>query len=174
MLLFYLVTAPCDIDELCYAEAEMITKYLNLESSFQALGVPAAIKKYSPMSSEIERAFLRTVDIQISTEPQVHYLLSNQVDVLIYQGNLDLVCNTAGAQRWASNFQWKGQAEFTSKAMKPWMTIVNGTETKVGTFKEVNIKMVESDEKTTRFALVTVDGSGHMVCVFRCYRCEIW
>jgi hypothetical protein len=24
--------------------------------------------------------------------------------------------------------------------------------------------MVDGDEKTTRFALVTIDGSGHMVC----------
>jgi cathepsin A (carboxypeptidase C) len=147
----------------------MITNYLNLESSFRALGVPSAIKEYSTISPEIERAFFRTVDIQISTEPQVHYLLSNQVDVLIYQGNLDLVCNTAGAKRWASNFQWKGQAEFTSKAMKSWTNVINGTETKVGTFKEVNIKMIEGDEKTTRFALVTVDGSGHMVYIFKSY-----
>lgn len=48
--------------------------------------------------------------------------------------------------------------------MQPWASVVNGTKTEVGTFKEVNIKMVEGDEKTTRFAVVTVEGSGHMVC----------
>lgn len=55
---------------------------------------------------------------------------------------------------------WKGQAELTSKELKPWKS---GGEV-VGTMKEVNIRMVEGDEKKTRFALVTIDGSGHMVC----------
>ena len=59
---------------------------------------------------------------------------------------------------------WKGQAEFTSQDLKPWKSSMNGKEVVAGKFKEVNVKMVEGDEKTTRFALVTVDGSGHMVC----------
>ena len=142
----------------------MIEKYLNLESSFSALGVPSAFHNYSVISPKVEQAFDRTVDVQISTEPQIRYILANQIDVLIYQGNLDLACNTAGAKRWSANFEWKGQAEFSAKDLKPWTSIVDGKETKAGAFKEVNIKMVEGDEKTTRFALVTIDGSGHMVC----------
>lgn len=65
---------------------------------------------------------------------------------------------------------WKGQAEFVSKEMKTWTSKAGG-EGKgekgriVGKFKEVNIKMVDGDDKTTRFALVTIDGSGHMVSV---------
>lgn len=58
---------------------------------------------------------------------------------------------------------WKGQAAFTSKELKPWKSIKDGEEVVAGTFKEVNIKMVDGNEKTTRFALVTVDGAGHMV-----------
>lgn len=87
-----------------------------------------------------------------------------QIDVLIYQGNLDLACNTAGAKRWTANLPWKGQAAFTSQDLKPWKSLINGKEKAVGMFKEVNIKMVEGNEKKTRFALVTIDGSGHMVC----------
>lgn len=93
----------------------------------------------------------------------MRYLLANQVDVLIYQGSLDLVCNTAGAKRWAANFQWQGQAEFTATEMKPWTSVVDGQERKAGMFKEVNINMVAGDEKATRFALVTIDRAGHMV-----------
>ena len=40
---------------------------------------------------------------------------------------------------------------------------MGGKEKVVGTFKEVNIKMVDGDSKTTRFSLVTIDNSGHMV-----------
>jgi cathepsin A (carboxypeptidase C) len=35
----------------------------------------------------------------ISTEPQVLYLLENGVDVLIYQGVLDLAYNTVGNRK---------------------------------------------------------------------------
>ena len=58
---------------------------------------------------------------------------------------------------------WKGQAEFVGKDLMPWKSVVGGKERKAGTWKEVNVKMVDGDEKTTRFALVTVDQSGHMV-----------
>jgi cathepsin A (carboxypeptidase C) len=160
----FTVTAPCEIDLFCYPSTPMIAKYLNLKSSFDALGVPSAIQNYSLQSPGVARAFELSVDEGISTAPQLQYLLANQIDILIYQGNLDLACNTAGAKRWTSKLQWKGQAEFTSKELKPWKSIANGKETKAGKFKEVNIKVVEGDEKTTRFALVTIDKSGHMVC----------
>jgi cathepsin A (carboxypeptidase C) len=59
---------------------------------------------------------------------------------------------------------WKGQAAFTSQDLKPWKSVRDGEEVVAGQFKEVNIQMVEGDSKKTRFALVTIDGSGHMVC----------
>jgi len=59
---------------------------------------------------------------------------------------------------------WKGQAAFTSLDLKPWKSEKDGKEVVAGKFKEVNVKMVDGDEKKTRFALVTIDGSGHMVC----------
>lgn len=58
---------------------------------------------------------------------------------------------------------WKGQAAFVAKELEPWTSKVGGKEKVVGKWKEVNVKMVDGDEKTTRFALVTIDASGHMV-----------
>ena len=58
---------------------------------------------------------------------------------------------------------WKGQAEFVAKELKPWKSVIGKKEKVVGMFKEVNVKMVEGDDKATRFSLVTIDGSGHMV-----------
>ncbi|TVY56314.1 Carboxypeptidase Y-like protein [Lachnellula cervina] len=153
------ITAPCDIDEFCYANTALIQDYLNLDTTFRALNVPKAIKNFTVGSEAVADAFQATNDLEISLMPELTYLLANQIDVLIYQGNLDLACNTAGAKRWTSNMAWKGQAEFTSRELKPWKS---GGEV-AGTTKEVNIQMVEGDEKRTRFALVTVDGSGHMV-----------
>ncbi|TVY43021.1 Carboxypeptidase Y-like protein [Lachnellula subtilissima] len=130
------ITAPCDIDSFCYANTALIQDYLNLPSTFRALSVPAFITNFT-----------------------LTFLLASQIDVLIYQGNLDLACNTAGAKRWTSNMAWKGQAEFVAKELRPWRSAGEV----VGTAKEVRIEMVEGVGKRTRFALVTVDGSGHMV-----------
>ncbi len=159
----HLVTAPCDIDDFCYASTGLIQSYLDLPSTFAALRVPAAIKNFTISSDAVAFAFDSTNDLEISLRPEIEYLLANQIDILIYQGNLDLACNTAGAKRWTSNVAWKGQAEFVGKELRPWKSVVGGKERKAGMFKEVNIKMVEGDEKRTRFALVTIDGSGHMV-----------
>ena len=158
------VTAPCDIDDFCYANTALIEEYLNLDSSFAALSPPKVIKKFSVASYAVADAFELTNDLEISLMPQLEYILANQVDVLIYQGNLDLACNTAGAKRWTSNMPWKGQAASTSQDLKPWKSVRDGEEVVAGQFKEVNIQMVEGDSKKTRFALVTIDGSGHMVC----------
>jgi cathepsin A (carboxypeptidase C) len=159
-----LVTAPCDMDDLCYINSLWIEEYLNTNSVFVALGVPPEIKNYSISSIAVQDAFVLTEDLEISMMPQLEYVLANQIDVLIYQGNLDLACNTAGAKRWTAKMPWKGQAAFTSQELKPWKSVVDGKEKVVGQFKEVNVRMVEGDEKKTRFALVTIDGSGHMVC----------
>lgn len=158
-----LVTAPCDVDDFCYANTILLQDYLNLDTTFTALSIPKEVKNFTAGSMAVENAFMLTNDWGISTVPQVQYLLANQIDVLIYQGNLDLACNTAGAKRWTANMQWKGQSAFTALELKPWKSSKDGKEVVAGKFKEVNIKMVEGDGKTTRFALVTIDGSGHMV-----------
>jgi cathepsin A (carboxypeptidase C) len=160
----HIVTAPCDIDNFCYANTQLLQDYLNLESSFSALSIPKEVKNFTAGSDAVSQAFELTNDLAISMIPQVQYLLASQIDVLIYQGNLDLACNTAGAKRWTANMPWKGQAAFTSLDLKPWKSEKDGKEVVAGMFKEVNVKMVDGDDKTTRFALVTIDGSGHMVC----------
>lgn len=151
------------MDNLCYQSGYDIQDYLNLPSSFAALSVPKAVGNFSVISMDISYAFSATADEGMSLIPELQYLLASQIDVLIYQGNLDLACNTAGAKRWTNNMAWKGQMEFTSKDLKPWKSVEDGKEVVGGTFKEVNIKMVKGSEKTTRFALVTVADAGHMV-----------
>jgi len=152
------ITHPCETeDELCYPELKRIETYLNEAWVFDALGVPAAITNYSVANFAVEHAFDLTTDAATSTQPQVLYLLNSGVDVLFYQGNLDLACNTAGNLQWASSFQWKGQPAFVAQSKRTW---TDGDE-KVGWFKEVKT-LTESGRETT-FAMSTVDGAGHLV-----------
>lgn len=144
-------------DDLCYPEIPLIGEYLNSPQVFQALGVPKVVGNYSVYNFDIEVAFSMTNDQGISTQPQVLYLLENGIDVLFYQGNLDLACNTAGNLNWANSMPWKGQPAFVAQPKNVWKH--KGQE--VGWFKEVKIETASGRETT--FALATVDGAGHMV-----------
>ncbi|KAF2473664.1 alpha/beta-hydrolase [Lindgomyces ingoldianus] len=153
------ITTPCKTkDELCYPEIPHIQEYLNLPWVWEALQVPKALHNYSILSEEVAIAFTLTNDEGISTQPQVLYLLENEIDVLFYQGNLDLACNTAGNIRWASNMLWSGQPAFVAQAPRAW----KDGKRDVGWFKEVKVKMGGGERETT-FAFSTVDGAGHLV-----------
>ncbi|KAF2182419.1 alpha/beta-hydrolase [Zopfia rhizophila CBS 207.26] len=153
------ITAPCKTkDEWCYPEIMRTQDYLNLDWVWEALHVPKAVGSFSAFSEEVGLAFTLTNDEGISTQPQVLYLLENGIDVLFYQGNFDLACNTAGNIRWTNNMPWKGQPAFVAQERRKWK---DGDE-EVGWFKEVKVKMGE-DEKDTTFSFSTVDGAGHMV-----------
>jgi cathepsin A (carboxypeptidase C) len=140
----------------CYKEISLIQTYLNLPHVYEALGVPKAVGNYSIYSMAIEHAFDLTADAASSTQPQVLYLLDNGIDVLFYQGNLDLACNTAGNLQWANGMAWKGQPAFVAQEKRAW----RDGESEIGWFKQVKVQM---GGRETTFAMATVDGAGHLV-----------
>ena len=159
------ITAPCYRDDFCYKSTENVQSYLNLPHVQAALRIEEhmpAFRNYTIDSEAVATAFYLTSDSGISMEPQVRYILESEVDMLFYQGNLDLACNTAGNLRWADSMTWKGQAEFASKKLIGWRESMGMKGKKAGTVKEVQVRMGEKERKT-RFAFVTIDGSGHMV-----------
>lgn len=152
------ISNPCETgDDFCYAEVPRISEYLNTEHVWEALGVPKAVVNYSVVSEEVYMAFTLTADDGWSTQPQVLYLLENGIDVLFYQGNLDLACNTAGNLQWANTMQWKGQPAFVAQSKRMW----KDGKKEIGWFKEVKIETASGRETT--FAMSTVDGAGHLV-----------
>ncbi|KAE8152319.1 Alpha/Beta hydrolase protein [Aspergillus avenaceus] len=151
------ITAPCDLNEMCYPQTLWVQKYLNSKPVWDALSPPAEVKEYVLESEAVVDAFARTSDRMTSASDLVIFLLESGVDFLAYQGNLDLACNTAGNLKWAESLRWKGQTEFTARRLTPWSAVVEGVEARVG-----NVKEVRGDE-AGRFAFVTIDGAGHLV-----------
>jgi len=152
------IAHPCEAGgDLCYKEIPLIVEYLNKPWVFEALGVPKAVANYSIYNINLEYAFASTGDLGISTEPQVLLLLDAGIDVLFYQGNLDLACNTAGNLQWANSMRWKGQPAFVAEPKRMWM---DGKK-EVGWYKEVVVE-TKSGRETT-FAMSTIDGAGHLV-----------
>ncbi|GME31065.1 alpha/beta-hydrolase [Neofusicoccum parvum] len=159
------ITAPCEIDDMCYIQAARIEQYLNTPAVWGSLSPPKQIKKFKVYSESVNRAFAQGSDEMTPSSELVAFLLANQVHFLVYQGNLDLACNTAGNLRWAHALPWKGQAEFTSKHLQPWKSLIasSGRNETVGTTKEVQIFVSDNAATASRFAFVTVDGAGHML-----------
>ncbi|KAF4994304.1 hypothetical protein FGRMN_5889 [Fusarium graminum] len=152
------ITFPCESgDDLCYKESGLIEKYLNLPHVFKALGVPSELTKYAIYSMNVSNAFDSGFDVQTSTQSQILYLLNHDVDVLMYQGNLDLACNTAGNLKWSNSMPWKGQPAYVAQRPRAW----GAWGKEIGWYKEVKIQMGSTDKKTT-FSFATVDGAGHM------------
>jgi cathepsin A (carboxypeptidase C) len=58
-----------------------------------------AYRSYTTASDAVGMAFHARNDFGISMEPQVRLVLESGLDVLFYQGDLDLAFNTAGNLR---------------------------------------------------------------------------
>ena len=47
------------------------------------------------------------------------YLISKGLKIIVYQGQFDMLCNTAGAEKWTSKLQWSGLQGFNYATRKP-------------------------------------------------------
>lgn len=159
-----LVTRVCEIEHLCYAATLDVQRYINEPATRRALQVPEGVN-FSIEAKPVSSAFESGNDLYTSVVEEIQFTLENGVDVLIYNGNLDLACNTAGNLRWTSSLRWNGQAGFTSQDLNPWFTAVDGGLQHAGSFKEVFART--GDSENCRLAFVTVDRAGHMVSLSR-------
>lgn len=88
------------------------------------------------------------MDLYHRTHFHIAALLERGVQVLIYVGTYDWICNWIGNERWTLDLEWSGQEDFVKEALREWL--VDGN--KAG--------MVRSKGGLT---FATVDGAGHMV-----------
>lgn len=58
-------------------------------------------------------------DFMKSVISDVSMLLQYGVKVVIYQGQLDVICNTLGAEKWIASLQWDGLASFQNTDRVP-------------------------------------------------------
>ncbi|KAL4715372.1 hypothetical protein ACJJTC_015143 [Scirpophaga incertulas] len=76
-----------------------------------ALGI--SNPNFDSQRKEIIRSFRKS--FMIPAVEKVEEVLNNtNIDVIIYNGNLDAVSNTLGQLEWVFNLQWSGQANFLS------------------------------------------------------------
>eukprot|EP01125_Pyxidicula_operculata_P014720 TRINITY_DN4936_c0_g1_i1.p1 TRINITY_DN4936_c0_g1~~TRINITY_DN4936_c0_g1_i1.p1 ORF type:complete len:413 (+),score=102.17 TRINITY_DN4936_c0_g1_i1:104-1342(+) len=139
---WYNIKLPC-VGSLCY-DFTNIDNYLNTPSVQQSIGVNGI--QWEACNYDVNAAFYQ--DTLQSYATDLPAVLAAGVRVVIYNGDLDLICNWMGGQKWTNALQWPGQQAFNSAPVQPWT--VSGTP--AGT-----------SQAAQGFTFVRVYNAGHMV-----------
>ncbi|CAN1339467.1 Serine carboxypeptidase-like 49 [Linum perenne] len=105
---YYDIRKQCE-GSLCYDFSNM-EKFLNLKNVRESLGVGDI--DFVSCSPTVYEAML--VDWMRNLEVGIPALLEDGVNMLIYAGEYDLICNWLGNSRWVHAMEWSGQKEFVS------------------------------------------------------------
>ncbi|CAL5207743.1 unnamed protein product [Lathyrus oleraceus] len=117
---YYDIRKKCE-GSLCYDFSNM-EKFLNQESVRDSLGVGKI--RFVSCSTEVYMAML--VDWMRNLEVGIPLLLEDGINLLIYAGEYDLICNWLGNSRWVHAMKWSGQKEFVASSDVPF--VVNGSQ----------------------------------------------
>jgi carboxypeptidase C (cathepsin A) len=109
----YDITKTCDAP-LCY-DFSLAEKFLNLPQVQEALGVDREWEMCDPgVYRDMMGDWLKNLDAVIPP------MLEAGVRVMVYAGDLDLICNWLGNYRWVSALPWSGRMDFASAEMVEW------------------------------------------------------
>lgn len=148
----YDVSKDCEgeiSDTLCYPITKTITNYLNQPEVRAQLGVDPTVSNYSSCSNKVGRAFRIAFDeYAVQAEYYVAELLERGINVLIYVGSYDMICNWVGNERFTLNLKWTGQEKFASQVLRDW--VVDG-------------QPAGKTRAHGGLTFATIEGAGHMV-----------
>jgi len=141
----YNIDLQCNPQPLCY-DFSNVTNYLNTPSVQQQLGVANQDITWESCNDQVNADF--GVDVITSYRYEIPIILKNNIPVVIYNGDLDLICNWVGGRLWVEGMNWPGQSTFSQAPFKTWN--VNGKA--AGQFKSAQ-----------GLTFVRVYQAGHMV-----------
>lgn len=95
-----------------------ITNYLNQASIKSQLGVPANVS-WQTCNFDIQFTDKDQMD-SVANDQISHILDHSNIRVLIYYGDLDLVCPYQGGLAWMVATKWSGQKAFVSSKLTEW------------------------------------------------------
>ncbi|KAL1354954.1 hypothetical protein AAHE18_05G080700 [Arachis hypogaea] len=139
---YYDIRKKCE-GNLCYDFSNVET-FLNEKTVRDALGVRNL--DFVSCSSTVYDAMMQ--DWMRNIEVGIPALLEDGIQVLVYAGEEDLICNWLGNSRWVHAMEWSGQKEFGAASTVPFL--VNGAA--AGTLKSHG-----------PLAFLKVNEAGHMV-----------
>jgi carboxypeptidase C (cathepsin A) len=87
------------------------------------------------------------------------------LQVLIYVGTYDWICNWIGNERWTLNLEWSGKPEFAASELRVW-EVEPGV--RAGRTRGERMSVKKGEGRKGGLVYATVEGAGHMVSLF-CY-----
>ncbi|CAI5731669.1 unnamed protein product [Peronospora farinosa] len=149
----YDIRMPCtrmDDPTKCY-DMSYVSEYLDAPNVRKSLGVDSKrVGAWQECNMKVNMAFGMTGDMVKPFNTYVADLLNDDLRVLIYAGDADLMCNWYGNQAWTLALDWKGKGGFNAAPETAYIT-ADGT----------NAGVVQSFNN--QFTFLRVFNSGHMV-----------
>jgi carboxypeptidase C (cathepsin A) len=140
----YDMRIPCEHGRLCY-DFDMITTYLNSKDVQSKLGVHG---KWGSCNMAVNMLFQAAGDWMVNLQTKIPDLLHEGLEVLIYAGDCDYICNWLGNKAWTKALKWDGADEFNKAEDHEWQ--VGGTT-------------VAKHRSAQHFHFMQVYEAGHMV-----------
>eukprot|EP01114_Cavostelium_apophysatum_P014280 TRINITY_DN365_c0_g1_i1.p1 TRINITY_DN365_c0_g1~~TRINITY_DN365_c0_g1_i1.p1 ORF type:complete len:435 (+),score=116.18 TRINITY_DN365_c0_g1_i1:132-1436(+) len=140
----YDITKPCTYPPLCY-NLSLVDDFVGQAYVQKQLGVSP---KASWTECNMEVHTLLLGDWISNLDVNIPSVLAAGVEVLVYSGQNDWICNWYGGRAWTNDLPWPGQSQFQSAQVNPWM--VNGQQ--AGTVQTYG-----------GFTFLAVANAGHMV-----------
>jgi len=133
----------CDDPPLCY-DFSLIDAWVKLPDVQQALGVQG--RSWTECDDEVHTLLLG--DWIVNLDVHIPNLLNSGIEVLVYSGELDYICNWIGGNNWTSALVWNGQSAFNQQNFANWT---------------LNGQVVGSIKSYQDFTFLKVSNAGHMV-----------
>lgn len=146
----YDVRIKCEKPPLCY-DMDNDVAYLNDKDVQKQLGVDM---RFSSCNLIVNKAF--TLDFMKNYHQLIPPMLASGIEVLIYAGDQDFICNWLGNEKWVQALDWTHKTEFNAAAKKPY--IIRGKE--VG---RMDGKEVGELQSFSNLHFLRVAQAGHMV-----------
>lgn len=120
----YDVTKPC-IGSLCY-DFTAVTNYFNRLDVFAAWNTMPK-NSWETCDGTVYNRIVKG-DWFVSQRKVIPFLLQNQIEVLVYNGNLDFICNFIGSESWVRTMVWPGTSAYNAASRQMWFEngLING------------------------------------------------
>lgn len=102
----------------CY-NITLLEQFMKLESVKRSLGVEQSDEWHRSNRSVFEDLYW---DSGKDMSPLVAEILNDGINVFVYVGNKDLICNYLGNKRWIDNLGWNGSAAWVLTEEKEWIS----------------------------------------------------
>ncbi|KAF7364960.1 Carboxypeptidase [Mycena venus] len=151
----YDIRIPCDpaVDPpMCYEEIDWMNEYMALPEVKKALGVDPRAPEFVSCNDQLNFGFMLHGDGMRNTKGLVTELVDEGIRLLVYAGNVDMMCNYMGESEWIAQLPSTHKNAFNKAPFLPWTV----SDRQAGVVRSAG-------EGAGNVTYLTVFEAGHMV-----------